>query len=54
MTLSMCLNRSKCKIMHFGNKNPGRKYYIDSENERVVLGVTDVEKDLGVIIANNC
>ena len=21
----MCLNASKCKIMHFGNKNPGRE-----------------------------
>ena len=50
---SMCLNSSKCKIMHFGKKNPKRQYYIDSGVERVVLGVTEVEKDLGVEISNN-
>ena len=46
----MCLNASKCKIMHFGNKNPGREYFIENGIERVVLGVTEVEKDLGVMI----
>ena len=51
---SMSLNSSKCKIMHFGRKNPGRKYYVDNGDERVTLGVTEVEKDLGVIISNNC
>ena len=51
---SMSLNSSKCKIMHFGKKNPGRKYYVDNGDERVTLGVTEAEKDLGVIIANNC
>ena len=30
---SMCLNASKCKIMHSGNKNPGREYYIENEIE---------------------
>ena len=50
---SMCLNASKCKIMHFGNKNPGREYYIENGIEQVVLGVTEVEKDLGVIIDRN-
>ena len=51
---SMCLNAGKCKIMHFGSKNPNIEYYIDKGNERVVLGVTEAEKDLGVIITNNC
>ena len=50
---SMCLNARKCKIMHFGNKNPGREYFIENGIERVVLGVTEVEKDLGVMIARN-
>ena len=27
---SMYLNASKCKIMHFGNKNPGREYFIEN------------------------
>ena len=51
---SMSLNSSKCKIMHFGKKNPGRSYYVDNEIDRVTLGVTEAEKDLGIIIANNC
>jgi hypothetical protein len=51
---SMSLNSSKCKVMHFGKKNPGRNYYVDNGNERVILGVTEAEKDLGIIIANNC
>ena len=51
---SMCLNSSKCKIMHLGKKNPGKKYYIENGNERVILGVTDSERDLGVIIGKDC
>ena len=51
---SMCLNAGKCKIMHFGNKNPNIEYYIENGNERVVLDVTEAETDLGVIISNNC
>ena len=48
---SMCLNAGKCKIMRFGHKNPVNEQYI--ENERVILGVTEAEKDLGVKISNN-
>jgi hypothetical protein len=51
---SMCLNGSKCKIMHFGNKNPCLEYYIENGSEKLVLGVTEEERDLGVIIAKNC
>jgi hypothetical protein len=51
---SMCLNSSKCKIMHLGKKNPGKKYYIENGKERVILGVTDSERDLGVIIGKDC
>ena len=39
----------KCKIMYFGKKNTGIEYYTDNVNERVVLGVTETEKDLEVI-----
>ena len=48
------MNAGKCKIMHFDNKNPNIEYYIENGNERVVLDVTEAEKDLGVIITNNC
>ena len=34
-------------------KNPERDYFIGNGNERVQLGKTDAEKDLGVIIENN-
>ena len=47
---SMCLNSGKCKTMHFGSKNPNIEYNIENGNERVVLDLTEVEKDLGVIL----
>jgi hypothetical protein len=50
---SMCLNSSKCKVMHFGKVNPGKAYYIGSGSERVVLEETKAEKDLGVIISSD-
>ena len=40
--------------MHFGHKNPVNEYCIENGNERVILGVTEAEKDLEVIISNNC
>ena len=39
--------------MHYGKKNPERDYFIGNRNERVQLGKTDAEKDLGVLIENN-
>jgi len=48
---SMCLNSSKCKVMHFGRGNPGKEYYIGSGDERVILEKT--EADLGLIICND-
>ena len=55
---SMCLNSSKCKVMHFGRGNPRKEYYIGEGSERVFLEETNAEKDLGVIISsdgkNNC
>ena len=39
--------------MHLGKNNPVRNYYVENGDERVQLGVTEAEKDLGVIITNN-
>ncbi len=39
--------------MHLGKKNPGKKYYIENGKERVILGVTDSERDLGIIIGKD-
>jgi len=41
---SMCLNSSKCKVMHLGKNNPIRKYHVENGDERVQLGVTEAEK----------
>ena len=43
-TWEMAFNVSKCKIMHFGNKNPKREYFMNGEKVEVV----SEEKDLGV------
>ena len=50
---SMCLNSSKCKVMHFGRANPEREYFIGSGIERVKLEKTEAEKDLGMIVSSN-
>ena len=42
-------NATKCKVMHFGFKNPKYPYHLNGH----ALAVTDQEKDLGVIIDNN-
>ena len=42
----MEFNISKCKVVHFGHDNPGKKYYIYGEK----LESTDSIKDLGVIV----
>ena len=39
-------NKDKCKVMHFGPKNPGYSYSLRG----TTLMVTDKEKDLGVIV----
>jgi len=48
-----CKVSNKCKVMHLGKNNPVRKYYVENGDERVQLGVTEAEKDLGVIITSN-
>ena len=46
-------NKDKCKVLHLGKNNPKNKYFIGSENERVELEETDLEKDLGIFIDPN-
>ena len=42
-------NATKCKVMHFGYKNPKQVYHLNGH----ALEETDHEKDLGVIIDSN-
>ena len=41
-------NETKCKILHQGDNNPQRSYFIGSEDSRIELEKTVIEKDLGV------
>ena len=41
-------NETKCKILHLGDNNPQRSYFIGSEDSRIELEKTVIEKDLGV------
>ena len=43
-------NETKCKILHLGDNNQKRKYYIGEGQERIELEETTLEKDLGVHI----
>ena len=50
----MLFNASKCKIIHFGKKNPGYSYTIGGYAPAgTVLECVQEEKDLGVIIHNS-
>ncbi len=46
-------NDTKCKILHLGENNPQRPYYIGPMDARVELEKTVLEKDLGVHIDPN-
>ena len=45
----MLLNTDKCKVMHFGNKNPCVKYDLDGRELESILE----EKDLGILITKD-
>ncbi|XP_071951960.1 uncharacterized protein [Antedon mediterranea] len=42
-------SKSKCKVMHIGNRNPKHTYSIDG----TVLDTTSAEKDLGVYVTSD-
>lgn len=46
----MCFNADKCKVLHLGKNNPNRTYEMRKHggNDRVQLGTTQLERDLGV------
>jgi hypothetical protein len=50
---NLYFNAGKCKVLHYGRKNPNIEYTMGNDNERVRLTVCDEEKDLGVIFDKN-
>ena len=52
--LLMKLNSSKCKVMHFGNKNVGLDYFIEdlSTEQRIDLDVSECEKDIDAFVSS--
>ena len=44
----MTFNAGKCKVMHFGNRNPCATYYMAGEE----LGSITDERDLGIMVTN--
>lgn len=52
----MRLKESECKVMYTLDKPkdiPKKEYIIEENESKMVLKVTDTEKDLGVIIKTN-
>jgi len=45
----MSFNVAKCKILHVGRNNPEYEYFMDS----VKVGTTDMERDVGVMVAKS-
>ena len=46
-------NNEKCKILHLGKNNPKHEYFIGNDDQRILMDVTELEKDLGVHIDPN-
>ena len=46
----MLFNVEKCKVMHFGRRNVGYNYHLDTKS----LDEVSEEKDLGVTITGTC
>ena len=54
MKWQMEFNASKCKVVHFGKKNPGYTYTMGGfAPAGVVLEAVEEEKDVGVMVTNN-
>ena len=49
-TWMLSFNKSKCQVLHLGDKNPRHSYFIGPPNDKIKLNVTTLEKDLGVHI----
>ena len=50
----MHLNTDTCEVMYVDKKVPTRSYYIlDSADRLKILGLTTIEKDLGIMISND-
>ena len=51
----MRLNTAKCKVMHFVKTNPEAEYLINDLNsgQRVKLGISNCERDLGVFVSSD-
>ena len=51
----MKLNSSKCKVIHFGNKNLRSEYSIDdlTTEQRIKLDVSECERDMGVLVSSD-
>ena len=45
----MSFNTEKCKVMHLGNKNFNREYFMGGQR----LNTVDSERDLGVVVSND-
>lgn len=45
----MTLNETKCTVLHIGNKNPRKPYFVNGNQ----LEVVEYQKDLGVYITSN-
>jgi hypothetical protein len=53
-TWKMKFNNDKCKVMHIGKKNQLYEYSMPTDStQRKILGTTDSERDLGVIISRD-
>jgi hypothetical protein len=53
-TWKMKFNNEKCKVMHIGKKNQAFEYSMSVNSiERKILGVTEAERDLGIIITKD-
>ena len=46
-------NPKKCKVLHLGSRNPEFVYTMKDGGSRIKLETTNLEKDLGVLIADN-
>ena len=49
----MVLDFEKCKILHFGKKNPKIKYFFDLKDKRKQIEESSEERDLGIQMTSN-